>query len=58
MQVGDLIRLTLKDGAITSDTGIFLENEDNYGYKRFLVNGQSIVINILDYTYEVINENR
>ena len=53
-----MVRLTLKDGAITSDTGIFLENEDNYGYKRFLVSGQSIVINILDYTYEVINENR
>jgi len=58
MQVGDLVRLTLKDGAISSETGILLESGDSYGWKHFLINGQLTLINILDYTCEVINEDR
>lgn len=59
MQIGDLIKLTLKDGAISSDTGIFLEDCGTiFGYKYFLINGKAVLINILDYTYEVINERR
>tara|TARA_E500000331_G_C17170362_1_gene675801 strand:- start:893 stop:1072 length:180 start_codon:yes stop_codon:yes gene_type:complete len=56
MQVGDLVRMILKDGAITSETGILLETQDNYGWKYFLIDGKTVLINILDYNFEVINE--
>ena len=56
MRIGDLVRMTLKDGAITSENGIFLGDHDNYGWKTFLINGKKVSIYILDYNFEVVSE--
>lgn len=58
MQVGDLVKMILKDGAITSETGILLENHCShgfYGWRYFLIDGKTTLINILDYNFEVIS---
>ncbi len=56
MKPGDLLKLILKDGAISVETGLFLEQSDKIGWSDFFINGKKITINILDYNFEVINE--
>tara|TARA_R110001592_G_scaffold57545_1_gene174832 strand:- start:1583 stop:1762 length:180 start_codon:yes stop_codon:yes gene_type:complete len=59
MKTGDLVKLILKDGAISVDIGIILGNDGRIGvWKHVFINGKTVLINILDYSMEVINESR
>lgn len=54
MKPGDLVKIMLKDGAISCETGILFDVGE-YGWVTILVNKKLVSINILDYNMEVIN---
>ena len=61
MRIGDLVKITAKDGAINHVLGVFLgtKSNDNYGHwATFYINGKERNLYLFDYKFEVINENR
>ena len=62
MKVGDLVKITCKDGATSHEVGIFLGKKTEplripYQYS-FYIYGDILMINALDYSFEVINAGR
>ena len=58
MKIGDLIRITYRDGAITYELGVYLGESygGNYGWKKFFLKRGLIRLSPVDYSFEVVSE--